>query len=472
MCYSPVDLDTIEPTTGGHGRSPSVAALLSFVWPGLGQLYLANRRAAVLFAAPAFLALLLFLYEMRQGLLTFAARFVDPTFSRVAAVLVVLLGAWRVWSVVHAFIASRRPSLRFLDKAVVVALVAVIVISHAGAGIFLAATSDAGGHAFNPESSFVDLTTPPPSTASLGPSQTLGPSATPVPTPSIDSRVTILFTGFDAGPGRQEILYDSLLVVSYDPVTNSVEMVSLPRDSTSFPLYFGSHRVVPTSLRLNSVPTNVSKRGITGSPDSPYMTLVNEIGYLLGIHIDYYAAMDLLGFVAMIDQVGGIDVVNPTAINDPYYDWLNGAPYGFSLAAGPQHLDGKHALAYVRSRKSAGDNDFGRSSRQQEVLISLLHKMAQPSQILNLPGLISTLGSSVTTNFPSDKVADYIAIGQGVSSANFHDAVLSPTAGYSEYLPSGALCLFNARVATLSVQLFGTDSLWSGKPPPANTCPA
>jgi LCP family protein required for cell wall assembly len=214
------------------------------------------------------------------------------------------------------------------------------------------------------------------------------------------------------------------------------------------------------------------KGGIAGSPDSPYMTLVNEVSYLAGIQIDYYAAMDLGGFVKLIDQVGGIDVVNPTAINDPYYDWLDGRPYGVIIAAGPQHLDGIHALAYVRSRKSAGDNDFGRSSRQQEVLVSLLHKMAQPSEILNIPSLLSTLGSAVTTNFPAGQVADYVAIGQNVPSDHFTGFVLSPSAGYSEYLPSGALCLFNARVAALSVKLFGTDSLWSGKPAPANTCPA
>jgi len=46
-----------------------------------------------------------------------------------------------------------------------------------------------------------------------------------------------------------------------------------------------------------------------------------------------------------------------------------------------------------------------------------------------------------------------------------HGICPEPSAGYSEYLPSGALCLFNARVAALSVKLFGTDSLWSGSRP-------
>ena len=113
-------------------------------------------------------------------------------------------------------------------------------------------------------------------------------------------------------------------------------------------------------------------------------------------------------------------------INDPSYDWLDGKTYGFYLAAGPQHLDGKHALAYVRSRHGADNSDWARSSRQQQVLVALLHKMAQPSEILALPGLISTLGSSVTTNFPADQVADYVAIGQNIPSKNISQVVLGP----------------------------------------------
>jgi LCP family protein required for cell wall assembly len=459
-------LDTNETAARGRGRSPSLAATLSFLWPGLGQFYMRNRRAAAVFALPAVLALVLLAYELRQGPVVFVARFVDPAFSRTAAVLVILLGAWRIAAVAHAFLGGDRIKAgRQLDRAVVIALAAVIVISHGGAGFLLAETSAAAEHPFATPgaSSIVDLTTPPPTTPpSLEPSATAEPTATPIPTPSIDGRVTILLTG--AGQERP-IQYDSIMVVSYDPVTNSVQMVSIPRDSIYFPLYFGKHAVV-SSFRINSLPRYAKA---IGSPDSPYMTLVNQVSYLVGIHIDYYAALDITVFIKLIDMVGGIDVVNPSDIVNPYYDWLDGN-FGFNLAAGPQHLDGRTALAYVRSRESAGDNDFGRSSRQQEVLVDLLHKMAQPAQILNLPGLISTLFSAAQTSFPADKVADYVAIGQNIPKENFTQVVLSPSDGYSTYSGS-AICLYNSKVAALSVQLFGKDSLWSGKRAPAGTCP-
>ena len=278
----------------------------------------------------------------------------------------------------------------------------------------------------------------------------------------------------DAAPGRGETLYDSILVVSFDPASNSVQMISVPRDSASFPFYFGG--VDSPTVKINSIPTYV-KHGWIKSPNTPYVTLVKEVSYLVGIPINYYAVMDLLGFVKMIYTVGGIDVVNPAAINDPTYDWLNGGPLGFRLAAGPQHLNGKNALAYVRSRHGSdgttGNSDYARADRQQQVLLALLHKMAEPGEILALPGLISTIGSSVNTDFPANKVADYVSLGQGVPKGNIKQVVLAPPTysktGISKVTASS--CLINAQVAALSVQWFGKDSTWYGQPAPANTCP-
>jgi anionic cell wall polymer biosynthesis LytR-Cps2A-Psr (LCP) family protein len=179
--------------------------------------------------------------------------------------------------------------------------------------------------------------------------------------------------------------------------------------------------------------------------------------------------MDLGGFVKMIDIVGGIDVNNPSAIDDPVYATPVGTIIGFHLAAGPQHLDGNQALAYVRSRHGADNSDWARSSRQQEVLVDLLHKMAQPSEILQLPNLISTLGSSVSSNFPADLVADYVAVGQSIPGQNFQQVVLGPP--YSIINSNGSSCLLNYKVAALSIQLFGKDSTWYGKRAPGNTCP-
>jgi LCP family protein required for cell wall assembly len=439
------------------------------VWPGLGQLYEGKRRAAAVFAVPAVLVLLLLVYALQRGAVVFAAQlFADRSVGLAAVAILILLGAWRLVAVVHAFLGGQpRESRRVVDRGILAVLAVLIVVGHLGGGYYMLAYSDAGAQAFNPNNP--DLIDQP----SLAPGETAQPSQS-LPPPVEGGRVTVLFTGVDSAPGRGETLYDSIMVVSFDPKTNSVQMISVPRDSASFPFYFGG--VDSPTVKINSIPTYVRHGWIT-SPDSPYLTLVKEVSYLVGIPINYYAVMDLNGFVKMIDTVGGIDVNNPAAINDGTYDWLNGAPYGFYLAAGPQHLDGKHALAYVRSRHGSdgtgGNSDYARSDRQQQVLIALLHKMAQPNQILALPNLISTLGSSITTGFPANKVADYVALGQSVPSGNIKQIVLAPPTysinGISTVTASS--CLLNDKVAALSIDWFGQDSTWYGKPTPANTCP-
>jgi hypothetical protein len=79
------------------------------------------------------------------------------------------------------------------------------------------------------------------------------------------------------------------------------------------------------------------------------------------------------------------------------------------------------------------------------------------------------LGSSVSTNFPAGQLADYVDVGQSIPTQNFQQVVLSPP--YSIINSNGSSCLLNYRVAELSIQLFGKDSLWYGKRAPANTCP-
>ncbi len=437
----------MTPTTRGGGRPPALAALLSFLWPGLGQFYEGKRRLGALFCIPAVLVVLLIAYNLRQGIAPLAARLaVDSAFAQPAILLIVLTGVLRVAAVLHAYLTGEPSRIRHrFQIAAAAALIVVIVVTHAAAGYGLWFSHNALDPVFSPQQNpdLIDQATPAPS-LSFGvtpapPTPTEAP-ATAVP---IDSRVTILLTGVDSAPTRGEHLYDSIMVISYDPKTNSL----------------------PTYVR----------NGWVSSPDAPFTTLVKEVGYLVGIPINYYAVMDLGGFVKMIDMVGGIDVDNPSVIDDATYDWLGAKKgYGFALAPGPQHLDGINALAYVRSRHGSNNSDWARASRQQEVMVSLLHKMSSPSQLLSLPNLISTLGASVSTTFPANLVGDYVAIGQSIPKDSFHQVVLGPPYTVTGLIGSGTAattCLLNYKVAELSIQLFGKDSLWYGKPAPANTCP-
>ena len=171
--------------------------------------------------------------------------------------------------------------------------------------------------------------------------------------------------------GRAHYSMDTLMVVSFETRTKKVSMISIPRDSANFEYYWGGQ--APVTVRINTFYSRV-KSGLIKAPDTPWVALKKEIGFLVGIPVDYFAAMDIDGFPALVDLVGGVDVINPKPIHDPFSHT--------ELPAGPIHLDGVTAIHYVRSRHGAGDSDYTRSARQQDVLVALERKITSPEMVL------------------------------------------------------------------------------------------
>jgi LCP family protein required for cell wall assembly len=268
-----------------------------------------------------------------------------------------------------------------------------------------------------------------------------------------------MLAGLDEYSTRSESLYDSIMVVSLDKTSHRVAMVSVPRDTSGFPYYFGG----TSKIKINSLPTYV-RNGWVKSPDQPVTTLIKEVAYLVGIPINYYAIMDLASFSKTIDMVGGIDISVPNAIVDPTYDWLDRSTAGFSISAGNHHMSGRIALAYVRSRHGTGNSDWQRAGRQQQLLVALEQKMASPSMLLKLPQLTSQAASLVHTNFPADQVADMVKATDAIPSTSYDRVVLGPPYSVGG-TTNGAYtsCLKLDKVAEVSVQFFGKASAYYGK---------
>ena len=278
-------------------------------------------------------------------------------------------------------------------------LALLAVIGHAAAGFYAWSFYQAGSKMFVAGLGG-DFNSVAPGASGSGTSGDLvaKPGATPA---TADSRINILLTGVDSSVGRNHALNDTIIVASVDPKSRHVVMLSFPRDIAGFPLWNGG----TFSGKINSLMTYAGLHK-DQFPDGPLPSLIKELGYLLGVPIHYYAAVDLDGFRTLIDKVGGIDINNPRAINDPDYGgWTDGRPLGFSLSAGVHHLDGQSALAYARSRKGSGDNDFTRARRQQQLLVALARKLTDPSMLTRLPDLLAAASQTVRTNFPADRLS-------------------------------------------------------------------
>lgn len=438
--------------------SPSIATLLSFLWPGLGQWYAGFGRSAVIFALPVVVVAIVLAFQLVDGMAELAVTMLAPSTALTVLILIGLLGIWRLIAMGDALLAAgrgrtwRRPA----PLATFAILAAVVIGAHVGAASLAWSFYRAGSEIFVADNG-PDSTPQPAASEPIG-----GFVATPAATPETkESRINFLLTGIDSSERRTHALTDTLLVVSVDPTTGKVAMVSFPRDIARFELSNGK----VFRGKINSLMTYASNHP-DEFPDGGLPTLVKELGYLLGIPIHYYAAVDLEGFAKMIDRVGGVTINNTTAINDPSYGgWTNGHPIGFRLSKGRHTLDGQEALAFVRSRMGVNGSDFRRAHRQQQLLVALQRKLMDPAMIPNLPGILSDAEGTIVTNFPVDRVSDMLEIGQRVDEDQIERVVLNTP--YSNRPPASDsnglyyLKLDMDKLAELSVEMFGDDSRYA-----------
>lgn len=440
-------------------RSTSVAAFLSFLWPGLGHWYIGRHRAALLFAIPALLALVALAGQAAGSTGQLVALLASPSSALTIVILIVLFGLWRLIAIIDS-VGPPREHWHRRSGAVILALALVVVMTHAWAGSV--------AWAFYVEGSriFVADTGPDATDIPALPGQSVDPNqeyeATPAVTPeSATSRINVLLMGVDSAQSRTTELTDTLLVASFDPTTKDVALISFPRDLTNFPLFDGRRY----KGKINSLMTWVRNHP-KEFPDGPTPTLVKELGFLLGAPIHYYAALDLAGFRRMIDVAGGVTVTVDKALADPRYDWLDGRR-GFWISAGKHKLDGENALAYVRSRYSPGDNDFNRARRQQQVLLALRKQLTTPEMLPKITELVKVAGDTIRTNFPSDRIGEMVDLAAGVDNDSVRSVVLGPPYAHNPKSTDGIyrLELNMDRLAKLSIEIFGAASAYNTTAP-------
>jgi LCP family protein required for cell wall assembly len=389
-----------------------------------------------------------------------------------------VLGLWWAIALVEAFGAAggRRPW-----KPVSAAVTTVLLLVVAGIAGYGAYNSwilyDAGQHIFvtnGPDTA--QGQSPAPTMllggTAIGSASPLGSDpgivdATPLPTPARGStRITVLLTGIDSSPKSTHALNDTMVVVSLDTATDKLVMVSFTRDIAGFKLWDGRTYAGKLNSLMSTAQADPAHYPLGGTN-----TLVKELSYLVGIPIDFYAAVNLPGFVALVDAAGGVTVHNDTAIADPTYGgWTDKRPIGFTLGVGTFTLDGQSALAFARSLMGPANNDFVRVGRQQQLILALEEQLTNPSMLTRLPAIIRDLGNTVRTNYPSDGLAKALDAAKKVDAESTTRVVLGPPyANRSNDPTTYSLTLDMDRLAALSISLFGSDSAYAPTPTTAPT---
>src|SRR5688572_22355115 len=258
-------------------RSAPIATFLSFLWPGLGQAYAGRPRAGLLFALPVVVVALIVLVLVLDGVGRLASLVLEPATAFAIMFILLLLGLWRVVSMGDAMngLLGPDPAARRRGLTTFALLTALVVITHAWLGYVTWSVYEAGQRVFAAEE--------PEARPSLAPGVTPAPmddfGSKPFATPAThSSRVNMLLVGVDSSENSNTALTDTLMVVSVDPKTGKVAMVSFPRDLADFKLSNGE--VYPS--KINSLMTHARKHP-DEFPDGPLGTLAKELGYTLGI---------------------------------------------------------------------------------------------------------------------------------------------------------------------------------------------
>jgi len=166
---------------------------------------------------------------------------------------------------------------------------------------------------------------------------------------------------------------DSIVLLSINPKDKKTEMISVPRDTHAKIVGRGTEEKINHAYAY-------------GGPDMA----VKSVEKLMDVPIDHYAAINMDGVSTLIDEVNGVDVISNADFKVRNYTFSKGQKY---------HMDGKEALAFMRSRKEAGaGGDEGRQARQQLVIEAVAKKSMNPSSIPKINSIFDAVENNVKTD--------------------------------------------------------------------------
>ena len=455
-------------------RSPSIAAVLSFVLPGLGQWSLGALRRGILFAIPA---IIVFAAAVATAIADGGA--VVETFLR-PEILVALFAANLLLCVYHATAIADayrlgrrwRPlgrGARRVSALVAIAALAASLTMHGAIAAVTYQAYDALGSVFVPsepgdgwsipEPSFEPEPTPttPPSPAttpspspspaiSVSPSRSPSPSPAPSPSPSptpgwaADGRLDLLLVGSDAGPDRWSLRTDTIIVLSVDVATGRTALFGIPRNLVGVPLPAESARAFeggrfPGLLNALYVYAMGHPSQFPGGEARGFRAVAGAVQELVGVRLDGAIVVNLAGFVRLVNAIGGLWIDVPERLMDANYPLEDGSRViRLDIEPGCQRLNGRMALAYARSRHQ--DSDYGRMRRQQTVLLALARQVDPIALLPRVPELFGIAKDNLWTTIRRADIRGLAELTARADTARVTTVVFVPPR-FASHLDSG-----------------------------------
>jgi LCP family protein required for cell wall assembly len=268
------------------------------------------------------------------------------------------------------------------------------------------------------------------------------------------SRVNVLILGSDAGPDREGVRPDTIILASIDTRSGATTLFQLPRNLSRvpFPNVPGPagqlHWLYPNGFTgggvdgesiINAVYRNVPAAHpeiFAGVPDPGAEATKLAVMGALGVDVDYYVMVNLAGFEAVINALGGIDINVPYRIPMGATSRPGGGcsqPFGWIEAGRNRHLDGQQALWYARARCGPGipNDDYERVRRQRCVIAAVADAADPLTLITKYTQITSAAQDLITTDIPQELLPAFAELGlkvkrQEMRSVAFTNEVINP----------------------------------------------
>ena len=265
-------------------------------------------------------------------------------------------------------------------------------------------------------------------------------------------RFTILAMGWDrrpTDPADAAYRTDTMMLISIDPATATIGVLSIPRD-----LYV----IVPGYNQLQRINSAFVLGELRQPGYGPDLTM-QTVQYNLGMRVHDYIIVDFNTFTTVIDAIGGIDIDNPSTINDPQYPNMYYGYDPFYLPAGPQHLDGATALKFARTRH--GNSDFDRAERQQQVIMAVRDQVINvnnlPQVIVSAPTIWASVRDGLRTGLDFEQILQLGWYVKDIPMTSITMGVIDERYTYFYTTPRGELVVVPDRslIGPLMTQIFG-----------------
>lgn len=271
--------------------------------------------------------------------------------------------------------------------------------------------------------------------------------------------VTMLLLGSDEGPRQSGDRTDTMIVAAIQRDTGRAVLFGVPRNLVGLDTGVG----IRFDRMLNALYQfgNWHPERFPGGRDPGATALKQTISVLLGIRIDYYAMVDLDGFVDVVDALGGVRIKVKERIHDEVTrpEWGETKPKIDVYPGRTYYFSGRTALAYVRSRK--GSSDYRRMARQRCFLSALADQLDVGTVLRNFGSLASAVRTSVRTDVPLDRAPDLVRLAAGVDPRLTLTETFGPDyfagVGAEGYIPNVTKIQSTVRTAILDPNLAHTN---------------